>query len=308
MEHLEAFLRYLAAEKNSSIHTTKNYRRDILEFESLCNVNDPGKIDRNLAGAFVLALYDRGDAKSSIARKLSAMRSFLRYLLREKIISGNPLQGFLAPKRDKNLPVVMSVPEIDRLINAVASFWEKAVNQPKVDPGDAEFAAARDAAMIELIYSGGLRISEALLLNFGDVDILSGTMRIRGKGKKERMGILGGAAQRAFRKYRKAALGHGASDAAHSPVFVNRFNERLTCRSFQRNLKNYLDEAGLPPDLTPHKLRHSFATHMLSAGADLRSIQEMLGHENLSTTQIYTHVSIERLKDAYRKAHPKARK
>ena len=157
-----------------------------------------------------------------------------------------------------------------------------------------------------MIYSGGLRISEALGLNMEDLDLLSGVMRVLGKGKKQRLCGLGNPAIRAIRKYLPVRRTRTENERRSAPVFVNRFGERLTTRSFQRNFKLYLRTAGLPMDMTPHKLRHSFATHLLDAGADLRSVQELLGHANLSTTQIYTHISTERMKAVYNKAHPRA--
>ena len=163
--------------------------------------------------------------------------------------------------------------------------------------------------MIEVIYSGGLRISEAININYGDIDLSSGVVKVRGKGKKERLAALGRPAVNALREYLdlRSSLGLGGRDRA-SALFLNQSGTRISARSFQRDLKNYLLTAGLPPDFTPHKLRHSFATHLLDAGADLRSVQELLGHENLSTTQIYTHVSAERLRKVYTEAHPLARR
>jgi len=159
--------------------------------------------------------------------------------------------------------------------------------------------------MLEVIYSAGLRISEAVGLNFDDIDLNTGVMKIRGKGKKERIGALGHPAIRALQRYMNALASFFVTDS-HSPVFQNQEGGRLTARSFQRNFKNYLIEAGLPPDMTPHKLRHSFATHLLDAGADLRSVQALLGHADLNTTQIYTHISTERMKEVYHRAHPHA--
>jgi integrase/recombinase XerC len=175
------------------------------------------------------------------------------------------------------------------------------------DDASADFSTARDTAILEVIYSGGLRISEALNLNLGDVDLLSDIMKVRGKGKKERICALGGPAVKALRKYLKWRPLRTSNERQTAPIFVNKHGTRFTARSFQRNFKLYLETAGLPEEMTPHKLRHSFATHLLDAGADLRCVQELLGHENLSTTQIYTHVSSERLKKVYASAHPRAK-
>ena len=234
-------------------------------------------------------------------RKLSSLRSFYRFLLREGDVSENPFSGLSTPRKENKLPEIMSVNAIDLLVNAVESYQLAA---PHKKEEDAVFAAARDKAMIEMIYSGGLRISEAVNLNWQDCDFFSDAMKIKGKGKKERLAMVGGAARNAVFEYQKICRSLGFATSGANPVFRNRFGERITARSFQRNLKNYLISAGLPAELTPHKLRHSFATHMLDNGADLRTVQELLGHENLATTQIYTHVSLRRMKEVYSQAHP----
>ena len=308
---LERFRDYLTTERNASPHTVDAYCSDIAEFAVRLRGDDAfdrwEEVDRDQARTFVMMLHDNGDSKRSIQRKLSAMRSFFRFLIREEVVSANPFTRMPGLKADRPLPEVMKISEIERLIDAVGKCWNDAVAEERSRPQDAAFAAARDSAIVEVIYSGGLRISEAMGANYGDVDWGRHILLVRGKGKKERLAPIGGPAIEALRRYlpHRRELG-GGRDAA-SPLFVNRFGERLTPRSFQRNLKDYLSTAGLPPDLTPHKLRHSFATHLLDAGADLRSVQELLGHKNLSTTQIYTHISAERMKDAYRKAHPRAK-
>ena len=192
------------------------------------------------------------------------------------------------------------------MINSIADYWQNQINSGSVKSEESgNFACARDQAITEIIYSGGLRISEAVGLNMGDIS--RDVMKIRGKGKKERLGAIGSSADAAVRRYLALRRAFTSERGPDAPLFVNQQGTRLTVRSFQRNLKNYLIAAGLPPDFTPHKLRHSFATHLLDAGADLRSVQELLGHENLSTTQIYTHVGIERLRKVYQEAHPRAK-
>ncbi len=307
------FLRYLRAERNASEHTAAAYSRDILEFVTRVkggdeSFNDWGGVDRADAKIFLVKLHEAGDGKRSMQRKLSAMRSFFRFLVRSELVKENPFLRLPPIKADQPLPLVMSVNQIDRLTAAVEAYWSQALAAgiPKSEES-AHFSAARDLAMIEVIYSGGLRISEAVGLNYGDIDLIGAVAKVRGKGKKERLAVLGRPAERALRAYLKLRAGMGMGRTPGSPVFLNQAGARLTARSFQRNLKNYLLTAGLPPDLTPHKLRHSFATHLLDAGADLRSVQEMLGHENLSTTQIYTHVSAERMKEVYKEAHPRAK-
>ncbi|MBE6365588.1 MAG: tyrosine recombinase XerC [Lentisphaerae bacterium] len=254
-----------------------------------------------------MALHESGNSKRSIQRKLSSLRSFFRYLMITGNAGMNPFADLPQIKADKPLPKVMSINQIDLLISAVSTCWETALAAGTVrTEGGALFSSSRDRAIIEAIYSGGLRISEALNLNYADADISSGIIKVRGKGKKERLAVLGSPARKALREYLRFRNAAGGNRQPDAPLFLNQQGSRLTPRSFQRNLKNYLATAGLPPDFTPHKLRHSFATHLLDAGADLRSVQEMLGHENLSTTQIYTHVSAERLKQVYSDAHPLA--
>ena len=308
---LERFCQYLNTEKGASPHTIDAYTRDIREFGEAVRGDtgfaDWADIDLDDARSFVSHLFNAGDSKRSIQRKKSSLRSFFRFLIRENAVSSNPFAELAAIKADKPLPKVFSINELERLITGVQSYWQQQVDSGAASSMDnAEFAAARDSAMIEIIYSAGLRIGEAVNCNCSDIDLARGVIKIRGKGKKERLGILGTPAVKALKYYYRLRRLNGGGREAESPLFINLRNGRLTARSFQRYLKEYLIAAGLPPDFTPHKLRHSFATHMLDAGADLRSIQEMLGHENLGTTQIYTHISAERLKQAYKKAHPRA--
>ena len=310
MSALEDFRRYLELERGASSHTIAAYTRDIREF-AVAVLEDEDfdrweNVDRDLARCFLVKLNEKADGKRSIQRKRSALKSFFRFLIRNGVRNDNPFDQLPQLKANQPLPKVMSINQIDQLINSVSGYWQSQLEAgaAKGENG-AEFSAARDRALIEIIYSGGLRISEAVGLNLSDLS--RGVMKIRGKGKKERLAAIGSTAERAIRQYlplRRDFLTDRGSDA---PLFINQQGTRLTARSFQRNLKNYLVFAGLPADFTPHKLRHSFATHLLDAGADLRSVQELLGHENLSTTQIYTHVGIERLKKVYRSAHPRAK-
>lgn len=310
MTCLEQFIRTLKSERNSSSHTCAAYERDIRQFSQLVFENDDfdswNSVDINSCKRYLMLLHDNGVGKRSIQRKLSAMKSFFRFMVRRGVVEGNPFSMLSPVKADKNLPEVMNTGQITQLINAVSEH-----HRMKMDIGAsrsdeaAEFAMLRDTAIIEVIYSCGLRISEAMTLDCGD--IMHDVIKIRGKGKKERLGVLGKEAQLALHNYRAFCRKMGFASGMTAPVFLNRQGGRLTARSFQRNLKDYLAAAGLPPDFTPHKLRHSFATHLLDAGADLRSVQELLGHENLATTQIYTHVGIERLKKVYRTAHPRSK-
>ncbi len=316
MKKLEMFIRYLQNEKNASPHTIAGYCSDIRGFADMITGGDGAEydswenVDKDMARSFAVELLRKGESKNSVLRKASAMRSFFRFMLREKLVTANPFLSLPLPKKERSLPKFLQIPDIDRLINAVASYWEaeRSAGTAARDE-NIEFGTLRDSALLEMIYSAGLRVGEAAAADCGDLDLISGTVRIAGKGKKERIGILGSSAQKALRRYQKFCRDNAIPTAKNSPLFVNmRDFTRLSTRSIQRSLKNYLAAAGLPPDLTPHKLRHSFATHLLDAGADLRSVQELLGHENLSTTQIYTHVSTRRMKEVYKQAHPRALK
>ena len=309
MSQVENFLRSLQFERNASSHTVSAYSGDIAEFCRLV-MDDPrfddfGSVDRDQARSFVMQLYNQGNSKRTVQRKLSALRALCAFLLKRGEIPSNPFVDLPPIKSDKPLPVVMHISQVEQLIAAIPRFWEmkKADGLTRSDEL-ADMAALRDSALTETIYSGGLRISEAVGLNVGDLDLAAGVMQLRGKGKKERLAALGGPAVRAIQSYLRQRRNNGEAVLPETPLFVNKSGTRLSARSYQRDLQEYLAFAGLPADFTPHKLRHSFATHLLDAGSDLRSVQELLGHENLSTTQIYTHVSVQRLKNVYDKAHP----
>jgi len=311
---LAGFLNYLRNERNASDHTQESYRMDIEQFARMILKLDPAKtavdwddVSVHDARMFVVSLQKDELSKTSIIRKMSALRSFYRYLLREGKSSANPFLGLTSPKRGKRLPKYMTVDEVFRLLEAPEKYW-RAADAGELTKSEAhvELSIARDSAILEVIYSGGLRISEAIGLNLSSIDLIGGVMLVRGKGKKERICAVGGPAERALRQYLRVRSVWTSDERRDAPLFVNKDGGRITPRSFQRNFKLYLEQAGLPADMTPHKLRHSFATHLLDAGADLRSVQELLGHANLSTTQIYTHISAERLKAVYAKAHPRA--
>ena len=308
------FISYLRNTKNMSEHTIASYGIDICQFARMCLQKDPlnEQIDWDAVGVhdarnFIVDLQDAELTKTSMLRKLSGLRSFFRYLVRDCRVRNNPFSGLTGPKKQKSLPKYMTVTEVGSLLDAPAQFWHEALASGYArDEGSADFQARRDTAMLEIIYSGGLRISECTGLNLSDIDLFSGVMKIRGKGKKERLGAIGGPATRALRNYLMMRRTMFSDNRPESPVFLNQQGTRFTDRSFQRNFKQYLVTAHLPPEMTPHKLRHSFATHLLDAGADLRSVQELLGHANLSTTQLYTHISSERMRAVYHQAHPRA--
>jgi integrase/recombinase XerC len=310
--HLEHFLSYLRNERQSSEHTINNYRMDIEQFvhlafnTSLKNFNWQ-QTDVYKARTYIVTLSEEKLARTSILRKISSLRSFYRFLVREEIVTNNPFVGISSPKKSKKLPQYMTISEVSDLLEAPESYWRNALKKGHAkDEDSANFACARDSAILEVIYSGGLRISEALGLNFENIDLNNGIFKVRGKGKKERIAALGTPAIKALQKYYKVRQLRSTNFLQNAPVFINKFGTRLSARSFQRLFKNYLSTAALPHNMTPHKLRHSFATHLLDAGADLRSVQELLGHASLSTTQIYTHISSERLKTVYNAAHPRA--
>ena len=309
----QEFVRYLELEKQASEHTVDGYSRDISQFAELMGLDLATfegweSIDLAAARDYLMRLRKNPLANTSVKRKLASLRSFWRFMQREGAVAGNPFRELASPKRAQTLPKVVATGAIDALVNAVDTYYDRMLAERLIlDEAKAALARARDRALTEVIYSGGLRIGEALNLDMGDVDMLAMVLKVRGKGAKERLSALGKPAVKALDAYfrlRRTYCGNGKND----PVFVNIEGNRLTARSYQRNLKNYLLTAGLPPDLTPHKLRHSFATHLLDAGADLRSVQELLGHSSLSSTQVYTHVSINRLKSVYSETHPRAKR
>ncbi|MEI6210100.1 MAG: tyrosine recombinase XerC [bacterium] len=311
---VEQFVGHLTSERNASAHTVSGYLQDLAQFVALVwpgpqtrppyNWRQP---DRFAARGFLVKFSKEGAAPATIRRKLSSMRAFYRFLEREEAIERNPFGGLRGPRLAKHLPQILSVTQVQALLEApVQALAEQEKNGVKPEPS-AVYASLRDAAILELLYSTGARISEAAGLTRRHVDLLAGVARVRGKGKKERLCALGRPAVHALEKALEVSeLLWPASAKDTSPIFLNLHGGPLTTRSMERNMKTWLAAAGLPRALTPHKLRHSFATHLLDAGADLRSVQELLGHASLTTTQIYTQVSVERLKEIYRHAHPRA--
>lgn len=302
----ESFLEYLRVERNASPHTLKAYATDLKEFQEFLAAPHPEvkeergefnlkKVDHLTIRAFLSHLYHKRKKKSSLARKLAALRSFFRYLVEEKILTINPAEIISSPRQEKPLPTFLPVDEIFALIESAPenTLWEK-----------------RDRAILEVLYSSGLRVSELVSLNDGDVDFSLGILKVVGKGQKERIVPIGEKALQALQKYlpeRDQFLASVNSWGARNPLFINKWGGRLTTRSVARLLDKYIKKGGLMRKVSPHALRHSFATHLLDAGADLRAIQEMLGHVSLSTTQRYTHVSLDHLLEVYDRAHPRAK-
>ena len=303
------FERHLRAETRSSPHTRDAYLQDVAQFASSAfgSASPPfrwGSVGRNEARSFLIECSRHGDAPSSVRRKLSAIRSFYRFMVREGAADANPFAGLRGPKKPATLPVVLTQKQIVELL---ASPLEELAHATDAVPPEDEFAAYRDKAIMEFLYSTGARVQECASASINDADLSTGVVRLEGKGRKERLAILGAPAIEAVQAMLSLARPLFPDvDAPSSPLFRNLSGGRLTTRSIERMLKRHLAACGLPASITPHKLRHSFATHMLDAGADLRSVQELLGHSSLSTTQIYTHVSAARLKEIYKAAHPRA--
>lgn len=295
--NIAQFLRHLQIERGASEYTLKSYREDLTAFadyfaEADGSAPEPAAITPLELRGFLSALHEAGYAKTSIARKLAALRSFYRFGQREGWAKANPATALRNPRKSHKLPHFLSTEEVGTLLGA-----------PK---GDAAMAL-RDRAILETLYSAGLRVSELVDLNDGNLDFPQGIVKVRGKGRKERLAPLGSYAMKALKAWlAKRTLAKNEKQGREAPVFTNRLGTRLTTRSVGRMLEKYLKVVGLDTRTSPHTLRHSFATHLLDRGADIRSVQELLGHKSLVTTQIYTHVSTANLRLAYEKAHPRA--
>ena len=311
------FLSYLENERNASMHTVTSYLLDIGQFAGFVWKNDVqpplkwSEVDRFAARKFLVEFQKAGLQPTTTGRKLAGLRSFYRFLEREEYVDQNPFAGLRGPKKSRQLPNVLSVDEVAKLLKAPLKMLKQRQQKGKegheVGPRE-EYAALRDAAILEVLYSTGARVSEIAGLTERNIDVLSGIIVVRGKGKKERMCPLGAPAAEALERMisKGAEVWPGSGKGKQQPVFRNLRGEPITTRSIERMMKKCLAGAGLKADISPHTLRHSFATHMLDAGADLRSVQELLGHSSLSTTQMYTHISVERLKKVYEEAHPRA--
>ena len=292
------FLRYLSVERNASELTVKSYREDLFDLaeylieELGSDVRPDGVSSRDLRG-YAAALHEAGYARTSISRKLASLRSFYRFAQQRQLASSNPAKPLRNPRGQRKLPHFLTNDEVGKLLEA---------------PATRTVMGLRDHAILETMYSAGLRVSEVVGLNDGDLEFEEGIARIRGKGRKERLSPLGSYAIDALHEYHRVrVLAANEATGREAPVFVNRFGNRLTTRSVGRMLEKYIAEQGLDSRTTPHTLRHSFATHLLDRGADIRSVQELLGHKSLVTTQIYTHLSTANLREVYLRAHPRAK-
>ncbi len=288
------FLSYLENEKNYSQHTLSNYYLDLEQFllflrkSKIQNFND---VSRAIIRMMLAGLHEEGYSKRSMARKIASLRSFYRYLTRREKVSQNPLLLVKSVRLDRTLPKFLKVEEIISLIGSIP---------------DKDVWGLRDRALLELLYSSGVRVQEAVMLNIDDIDLSGCMIKVKGKGKKERILPIGNMSIMALKKYFQLRTSLFPVTKGNKAVFINRFGGRLTSRSIERMLLKYAQSAGIGKKVSPHMLRHSFATHLLDNGADLRSVQELLGHAYLSSTQIYTHVSTERMKKIYTRTHPRA--
>jgi integrase/recombinase XerC len=294
MHHaIDQFTRYLAIERNVSPHTLAAYASDLAQFREFVQRErgaDVGadSVDHLLIRRWLAFLY-KDHQKSSIGRKLAAIRAFFKYMVREGVVTKNPAELVATPKKEKRIPFHLNIDEVTALVES---------------PREGDLLSLRDRAILETLYSCGIRVSELTGLDVGGVDLAEGLMRVFGKGGKERVVPIGRHARQAISDY-LLARGNPAFDA---PFLLNARGGRLTSRSVARTVDKYILLLATSKKISPHTLRHTFATHMLEAGADLRAIQELLGHASLSTTQKYTHVSIDRLMEVYDRSHPKAHK
>jgi integrase/recombinase XerC len=323
---IQKFLDYLKFERRFSEHTAKCYGADLTQFcEFICGFSEDGrhegesvsfehdhnstatavatKVDVNIDQLLISAhtdsirgylahLNEKSYSKATIARKLATLRSFYKFLVKRNHISANPVTSVRTPKQDKKLPKFLEYDQVKKLLET---------------PPMNTWLGARDRAILETLYSTGIRVSELVALNMEDIDFLGEVVHVRGKGKKERIAPIGASALQTIQHYmefrNKRAQNNSNFDS--KVLFVNKHGRRLSTRSVRRKMDKYLKMSGLDPNISPHTLRHSFATHMLNNGADLRSVQELLGHQSLSTTQVYTHLTTARLKDVYENAHPR---
>jgi len=306
---IKEFIESLSAEKGYSANTCRAYLHDLNEFASFISEDRQDENQVSLSGSalradevnglqirrFLAYLYKK-NKKITMARKLSAVRSFLRYLTKYGVILDSPADSILTPKQEKSIPAYLTVDDMFRLLDSIKT--------------DTLFGL-RNRAIFETLYSSGLRVSELAGMDVSDADFPAGVIRVTGKGKKERIVPIGQKATEAIKKYRKELMESsrfrkgGVQADRNEPLFLNKNNQRLTTRSIARILEKIIRDCGFPIPVSPHALRHSFATHLLDAGADLRVVQELLGHKSLSTTQKYTHVSIDKLMETYDKAHPR---
>jgi tyrosine recombinase XerC len=305
------FMEKLKHEKGFSKHTLRAYQHDLAQFDKFLTdekCKDLKHINHLLLRKFLATLRFEKNSKRTMARKLASLRSFFKFLNQEGELVSNPFEILRTPKQEKKLPHFLSIKDAEDLLKKPA----KPSQAPGMTPNDIKLMGLRDMAILETLYSTGIRVSELVGLNEEDVDFYGGMIKVQGKGKKERLAPIGSYAIKAIKEYVNSSQEHRRDGKKkkrlnrNAPLFLNKYGDRLSSRSVARSLDKYLKMTGINLLTSPHTFRHSFATHMLDKGADLRSVQELLGHSNLSTTQIYTHVTTERLKQVYDKTHPRA--
>jgi tyrosine recombinase XerC len=287
-KYIEKFMRYLEIEKNYSPHTILNYRLDLEGFRKFIQDTDIEKIDYLTLRKYLAELKEKNLGTRTVNRRLSGLRSFFRFLTREGYLKTNPILSISSPKIDKHLPSFLTEEEVSRLIESAFA------------KNDQDAQGLRNRAILETFYSTGIRISELVGLAVEDIDFIGGIVKVKGKGKKERVVPIGEIAMGAIRKYLEKRKKQSQA------LFLNKSGQRISARGVRNIVVKYIKTAGLRQGVSAHTLRHSFATHLLNRGADLRTVQELLGHANLSSTQIYTHLTTEKLKSVYDKAHPRA--
>ena len=291
------FIAKLEHEKGYSEHTLRAYHKDLSQFDIFLGdekCSSLKSVNHLLLRKFLAVLRTNNYSKTTIARKLASIRSFFKYLIQAGELVSNPFEALRTPKQEKKLPHFLSISDVDVLLKT---------------PDCSNSAGLRDLAMLETLYSTGIRVSELVNLDDGDIDFFGGMIKVTGKGKKERIVPIGSHAIKAIEEYvnskSRSKKDEKKKRSKNEPLFLNKYGNRLSARSVARTLDKYLKMSGINLLTSPHTFRHSFATHLLDKGADLRSVQELLGHSNLSTTQIYTHVTTERLKAVYEKSHPR---
>ncbi|MBI2874450.1 MAG: site-specific tyrosine recombinase XerD [Firmicutes bacterium] len=291
---LQQFIGYLTTERQLAPNTLESYGRDLQQYLAFCRaraIAGIGETSRNTIVDYLSELRKKGRANSTISRHLASLKAFYNYMLRLRMIEGDPSSSLEAPKIEKRLPHVLSVREVEVLLS---------------QPNGKDASGIRDKAMLELLYATGIRVSELISLGLGDVNVDMGYVRCNGRGSRERIVPLGSAAVRCLKEYLRKGRPKLIRDEAASAFFVNHLGVRLTRQGFWKIIKKYARQAGIQKKITPHTLRHSFAAHLLENGADLRSVQEMLGHADISTTQVYALLTRSRLKEVYARTHPRA--
>lgn len=291
---IQEFIDYLGHEKGLATNTLESYSRDLKQYCGFLSEDTSQSLETASQAtivAYLMHLRKQGKATATIARRLAALKAFYQFLLRENYVTKDPTDELSSPKLERKLPKVLTVEEVEKLL---------------AQPNTLSLTGKRDKAMLEVLYATGIRVSELVNLNIGDVDLTEGFVRCIGKGSKERVVPMGEMAIAALRVYLDEARPKIVSSSTEKALFVNHHGKRLTRQGFWKIVKKYAAQAQIRKEITPHTFRHSFATHLLENGADIRAVQEMLGHADISTTQIYTHITKDRLKDVYAKSHPRA--